>query len=176
MNKYTLLLWNARKSKSSHPITHGTVYHIKAEKLLKGLWDAIRKASQMIYRDHMFCVWKTFSVLYMELGGLHIWNPIPQFNLYGWTILPALIFTVRHLGFVHMYFILGWRNVLFLKKAYVMSPKFSNASILNAPVKTPGIQRTLITHPGQTKPLQSRAFKFPYENLTSKHLQFKFSC
>lgn len=64
--------------------------------------------------DHMFRVWKTFRVLlYMELGGLHIWNPIPQFNLYGWTLLPALIFTVRHLGFVHMYFISSWRNIFF---------------------------------------------------------------
>lgn len=55
-----------------------------------------------------------------------------------------------------------------------MSPEFSNDSILNAPVKTPGIQKTLIIHSGQMKPLQSRASEFPYENLTSKHLHFKF--
>lgn len=57
-----------------------------------------------------------------------------------------------------------------------MSQKFSNASILNASVKTPGIQRILITHSGQLMPLQNRAFKFLHENLTSKDLQFKLSC
>lgn len=57
-----------------------------------------------------------------------------------------------------------------------MSQKFSNASILNAPVKMPGVQGILITHSGQMMPRQNRALKFSYENLTSKDLQFKLSC
>lgn len=53
----TLVLWNAHKSMSSHSIMRGAVFHTKTEKLLKGLWDAIRKASKMIYPwPHALCL------------------------------------------------------------------------------------------------------------------------